>query len=279
MTILFDQVADVLSGGSRWAVLDCDAADLFALLPDQSVHHLICDPAYSRRVHENARTSRRNKLPDVDDHDCRKKRRVEISFEYLKPATRRLVAREAARTVKRWSLVFADVEGSAWWRISMMAAGINYLRTGEWDRLGAAPQFNGTEPAAASEMIVIGHRPGRRRWNGGGRVARWSCPIVANRKGQEGSRIHETQKPEPLLIALVIDFTDDDEIVVDPFCGSGTTGVACLRMGRRFIGCDNGTKKETGERWAAIAAARMRAHEGHRDYALERQGQRGLFGT
>lgn len=50
---------------------------------------------------------------------------------------------------------------------------------------------------------------------------------------------HPTQKPEYLLERIVLASTREGELVLDPFCGSGTTGVAATRLQRRFIGIDN----------------------------------------
>lgn len=49
---------------------------------------------------------------------------------------------------------------------------------------------------------------------------------------------HPTQKPIALLERIVDACTDDDAVVLDPFCGSGTTGVAAVSKGRRFVGID-----------------------------------------
>ncbi len=49
---------------------------------------------------------------------------------------------------------------------------------------------------------------------------------------------HPTQKPESLLTRIVAASTHPDELVLNPFCGSATTGVACARLGRRFIGIE-----------------------------------------
>jgi site-specific DNA-methyltransferase (adenine-specific) len=49
---------------------------------------------------------------------------------------------------------------------------------------------------------------------------------------------HPTQKPVALLERIVEACTEDDALVLDPFCGSGTTGVAALSKGRRFVGID-----------------------------------------
>jgi site-specific DNA-methyltransferase (adenine-specific) len=61
-------------------------------------------------------------------------------------------------------------------------------------------------------------------------------PIVF--KAQAENEGHETQKPTELLCELVRDFTLADQTVLDPFMGSGTTGVACARLGRKFIGIE-----------------------------------------
>ena len=64
----------------------------------------------------------------------------------------------------------------------------------------------------------------------GGKRGHWTCGVERN------NRCHPTQKPLDLIETLISDFTDEGEIVCDPFAGSGTTGLACLRLGRRFIG-------------------------------------------
>jgi site-specific DNA-methyltransferase (adenine-specific) len=53
---------------------------------------------------------------------------------------------------------------------------------------------------------------------------------------------HPTQKPLELLKRVVLSSTDEGDLVVDPFTGSSTTGLACHAYSRRFIGID--TNKE-----------------------------------
>jgi len=49
---------------------------------------------------------------------------------------------------------------------------------------------------------------------------------------------HPTPKPEKLMVKLVGDFSKKEDIILDPFLGSGTTAVACKRLDRRFIGAE-----------------------------------------
>jgi len=76
---------------------------------------------------------------------------------------------------------------------------------------------------------------------------------------RQADKHHVTGKPTALLRELVR-CTDPGELVLDPFAGSGTTGVACLETGRRFLGI------ELSEPYCEIAARRLEA--------AERQGQR-----
>jgi DNA modification methylase len=65
----------------------------------------------------------------------------------------------------------------------------------------------------------------------------WSFlpPASARRNGEHH---HPTQKPVPVLQRLSKMLTADRGLVLDPFMGSGTTGVACVQTGRRFIGIE-----------------------------------------
>jgi modification methylase len=57
-------------------------------------------------------------------------------------------------------------------------------------------------------------------------------------KGGNGEKLHPTQKPEALLHRVLIASTNPGDIVLDPFFGTGTTGVAAKRLGRHFIGIE-----------------------------------------
>lgn len=54
----------------------------------------------------------------------------------------------------------------------------------------------------------------------------------------EGKTVHPTQKPVALMEYLIRTYTDEGETVLDFTMGSGTTGVACVNTGRRFIGIE-----------------------------------------
>jgi site-specific DNA-methyltransferase (adenine-specific) len=56
--------------------------------------------------------------------------------------------------------------------------------------------------------------------------------------GSEGKTVHPTQKPVALLEYLVKTYTNEGDIVLDNCMGSGSTGVACVNTGRRFIGME-----------------------------------------
>ncbi|HEX7176416.1 MAG TPA: DNA methyltransferase, partial [Pyrinomonadaceae bacterium] len=64
----------------------------------------------------------------------------------------------------------------------------------------------------------------------------WHIKPPGQREKRYGK--HPTQKPEALLDRIVRASSNPHDLVLDPFCGSGTTGVACARLGRRFIGID-----------------------------------------
>ena len=53
-----------------------------------------------------------------------------------------------------------------------------------------------------------------------------------------GNRLHPTQKPEQLISYLIGKSSEKDEIVYDPFVGSGTTALSALSLGRRYIGSE-----------------------------------------
>ncbi len=69
----------------------------------------------------------------------------------------------------------------------------------------------------------------------------WTLPICTGAerlKDEDGRKAHPTQKPEALLYRVLLSTTNPGDVVLDPFFGSGSTGAAAKRMGRRFIGIE-----------------------------------------
>ncbi len=77
--------------------------------------------------------------------------------------------------------------------------------------------------------------------NGGHDEYRFSYQKIKNKIDAQMNRDvltgHPSQKPIRLIRAILSSF-DVGTTIFDPFCGSGTTGVACIQTGRNFIGCD-----------------------------------------
>ena len=57
-------------------------------------------------------------------------------------------------------------------------------------------------------------------------------------KKTNGEKVHPTQKPVELIGKFILDSTNEGDTVLDTFAGSGTTGVACVNLNRRFIGME-----------------------------------------
>jgi modification methylase len=69
----------------------------------------------------------------------------------------------------------------------------------------------------------------------------WFIPLCTGDerlKDRDGKKLHPTQKPEALLARVLLAASRPDDLVLDPFCGSGTTGAVARRLGRRFVGVE-----------------------------------------
>lgn len=217
---------------------DCLGPEGLATLPNDSVSHIICDPPYEAEAHTKAR-----RAVTGSDHDTARSGSVadyEIDFAPITDSDRRRVAVEMVRVSRGWVLAFCQVEAVTAWRQALVRAGASWRRAMAWVKPDGAPQFTGDRPAQGFECIVaVWAGAGRSRWNGGG--ARGVYVYGVNDFGRI-DRPHPTSKPLDLMSALVSDFTDPGDLVCDPFAGSGTTGVACKRLGRRFVGWERDPK-------------------------------------
>lgn len=107
-----------------------------------------------------------------------------------------------------------------------------FIRLGAWVKPNPMPQVSGDRPGQGHEAVLILHSGmSPKKWNRGGGAGIWRFNV-------QGTAQIPTQKPLSLLQAFVSDFTNTDQLILDPFMGSGTTGVACATLGRKFIGIE-----------------------------------------
>lgn len=191
-----------------------DRGDCYALLPDLAVDCVLTDPPFSATTHAGARGGGfgQNHL---------------VPFGSMGTAEAVALAQQLCGCAQRWVVMSVD-----WHHATAIEQALPscFIRAGIWIKPNGAPQFTGDRPGMGWESIVILHRPGRKQWNGGGQHAVWHIPKIAGR--------HPTEKPLALIRAWVEQFSHVGETLLDPFMGSGTTGVACVQLGRTFVGVE-----------------------------------------
>ena len=101
--------------------------------------------------------------------------------------------------------------------------------------------------APKTEFIIFFHK-GRKLINGK------RDPNVLEFK-KTRNELHPTQKPVDMIEYMIGKFSDEGDLILDPFMGSGTTGIACLNTNRIFIGM------ELDETYFNIAKERIDNHE------------------
>ena len=212
----------------------------------RSVDVSINDPPYEGEAHTKGRRICYGSFKERRSGNDTTRSKV-ISYAPITEAERREAGAQLARVVKRWILVFCQVEAAMLWRAALEAGGAQYIRTGSWHKTDAQPQLTGDRPGQGWEAVVICHgarRSGvRLEWNGGGHCAKWDGP-PATWKGPSrdhggdlsATKLVDGQKPEWLIEDLILKFSNPGDIVLDGYCGGGTTAVCALRNDRSFIG-------------------------------------------
>ncbi len=210
--------------GRRCSVIQGDCHVLMRAMPASSIGLVVTDPPYGIDYRDGA--GRRI----ANDHSPQ--------IWWLDQAYRVLKLGAAIACFCRWDVEQAFASALKW-------AGFTLRSQVVWDK-----QIHGKGDlrrtfAPQHELILFATKGARFSFKAG----RPKSIMRFRRPGRE--RVHPTEKPVPLLRELVRRLSTNDLPVLDPFCGSGSTGEACGLEGKRFVGI------EIDKEYARIARRRI----------------------
>lgn len=201
-------------------VEQADAVEWLRKLPDGEIDLVCTDAAYeSLEKHRAVGTTTRLKRSKSSSNDWFPIFKNE-RFEELFVEVHRVLAKNAH------CYMFCDQETMFIVKPIGEKVGFKFWKGIVWNKLSVGLGYHWR---AKHEMILFFEK-GKRKLNKLGE------PDVLDVK-----RVHNgypTEKPVELLERLIANSSQPGETVVDPFMGSGSTGVAALKLGRNFLGCD-----------------------------------------
>ena len=141
------------------------------------------------------------------------------------------------------------------YRIGYVLQNLNFwiLNDMIWRKTNPMPNFKGTRFTNAHETLIWAANSKCSKYtfnyqtmkllNGNKQMRSddWLINICSGQerlKNTNNQKLHNTQKPEELLLRVVLSSTNPGDLVLDPFFGTGTTGVVCKKLGRKFIGIE-----------------------------------------
>lgn len=216
------------------------------------VAHLITDPPYEAIMHASKDGMKGLVRPDGSHHW------KPLGFAPIDEIRAEVVS--WGERVEGWFIAFCTAEGVARWADKINESQMKYKRACVWIKPDSTPQMNGQGPAMGAEMFVCAWAGARHaKWNAGGKRGVYThCVNGPERHGE-----HPTEKPRRLMSEIIADFTQPEQVILDPFMGSGTTGVAATMAARRFIGI------EQDARFFDIACKRIEDAQRQGDLFLE----------
>ena len=241
---------------------DCIAE--LAKLPAESIDLVFADPPYNLQLQGDPRRPDDSRVDAVDD-DWDKF----SSFAAYDDFTRAWLL-ACRRLMKPAATLWVIGSYHNIFRVGSILQDLGFwiLNDVIWRKSNPMPNFRGRRFTNAHETLIWAARgPAAKAYTFNYEALKagnedvqvrsdWTLPLCTGEerlKNAEGRKLHPTQKPETLLARVILSSSRPDDLVLDPFCGTGTTGAVASRLRRRFIGIERETD------YAAAAERRIAA--------------------
>jgi modification methylase len=237
---------------------DCVAA--MARLPAASVDLVFADPPYNLQLNGDLKRPDDSRVDAVDEDWDRF-----TNFAAYDDFTRAWLM-ACRRVMKPNATLWAIGSYHNVFRVGAILQDLGFwiLNDVIWRKSNPMPNFRGRRFTNAHETLIWASRDqAARRYTFNYEALKagnediqvrsdWTIALCTGEerlKGRDGKKLHPTQKPEALLARVILASSRPGDLVLDPFCGTGTTGAVAKRLARRFIGIE----REAAYRAAAEA--------------------------
>src|SRR5690606_21839300 len=226
---------------------DCVAA--LEALPDHSVDAIFADPPYNLQLGGTLHRPDQSLVDAVDDEWDQF-----ASFEAYDAFTRAWLL-ACRRVLKPNGTIWVIGSYHNIFRVGAAMQDLGYWMLNDivWRKTNPMPNFKGRRFQNAHETMIWASRDAKAKsytFNYEALKASnddvqmrsdWLFPICSGHerlKGDDGKKVHPTQKPEALLARVIMASTKPGDVILDPFFGTGTTGAVAKRLGRNFVGIE-----------------------------------------
>ena len=259
---------DLPGGSNGWkdSIIKGDCVAALEALPSHSVDAIFADPPYNLQLGGALHRPDQSLVDAVDDEWDQF-----ASFEAYDAFTRAWLL-ACRRVLKPNGTIWVIGSYHNIYRVGAIMQDLNFWLLNDivWRKTNPMPNFKGRRFQNAHETMIWASRDAKAKsytFNYEALKASnddvqmrsdWLFPICSGNerlKGDDGKKIHPTQKPEALLARVIMSCTKPGDVVLDPFFGSGTTGAVAKRLGRHFVGI------EREQDYIDAASARIEAVE------------------
>jgi len=244
---------------------DCIAE--LSKLPAESIDLVFADPPYNLQLQGDLKRPDDSRVDAVDDDWDRF-----ASFQAYDEFTRAWLL-ACRRVMKPSATLWVIGSYHNIFRVGALLQDAGYwiLNDVIWRKSNPMPNFRGRRFTNAHETLIWAARgPESKNYtfnyealkagNDGVQMrSDWTIALCTGEerlKDRSGKKLHPTQKPQALLARIILASSRPDDLILDPFCGTGTTGAVAKLLGRRFIGIERDpTYAAAAQKRAAAVAA------------------------
>ncbi len=250
-----------MSGFKLDQVIEGDCVARMNALPEQCADLIFADPPYNLQLKGELLRPNQSKVDAVDDHWDQFDSFADydrFTREWLTAARRVLKDTGSIWVIGSYHNIFRV-------GVALQDLGFWILNDVIWRKTNPMPNFRGKRFTNAHETLIWATKNPKQSYTFNYDAMKalndelqmrsdWSLPICSGHerlKNEDGQKAHSTQKPEALLHRVILASSKTDDVILDPFFGSGTTGAVAKRLGRHFIGI------EREKTYADVARARI----------------------